>query len=228
VLAVAAAAALVAALAGANGAGAGSGTRVIELGRTPGSSPNPACPANCEAIVRVTAFQRRTAGTGGERNPFISPVTGRIVAFSVTTSRPNSAQRHFFNENFGVPPMARIGVVNKVDSAPVPKYRLLRQSPREKLTDYLGEKTIFTLREPLYIKQGHIVVLTIASWAPALANGLSTSDTWRGSREVGKCPGTIPNAKDSRPHQQVDTTRRYACDYNTARVLYTAFVVTNQ
>ena len=229
--ALAAGCALVAAVVATQVGGAGAATsRVIQLGKTR-STPSPACPAasTCSVVVRLSGFQRQIGGTGGVRNPFISPVTGRIVAWSITTSTPTESQRHFFNVNFGSPPTARVGVLDKVDSKPVPKYKLLRQSPRQELSQYLGEKTTFTLREPLFVKRGQIVGLSVPTWAPAFGVGLSKNNRWRASREQGRCnTAKLANAKASRAQQKVGTVRRYACDYTNARLLYTAYLATKQ
>jgi hypothetical protein len=229
-LALAVACTTVAAVVAMHVAGAGAVTsRVIELGKTR-KTPHPACPGtNCQAVGRVTGFQRQTGGTGGTKNPFISPVTGRIVAWSITTSHPADKERKFFNDLFGSPPAARIGVLSKIADRPIPKYKLLRQSPRQKLDAYLGEKTIFTLREPLYVKRGQIVALTIPTWVPALGVNLTSKNRWRASREQSKCnTSIIANNKVSHPQQKVGTTRRYSCDYTTSRLLYTAFIATKQ
>ncbi len=228
----AACAALVAAIA-IHSASAGAVTsRVIQLGKTR-STPAAACPSqsNCTVIGKVTGFQRQIGGTGGVKNPFVSPVTGRIVAWTVTTSKPTTAQRKFFNDLFGSPPIARLAVLTKTADKPVPKYKLLRQSPRQELTAYMGERTTFTLRESLFIKRGQVVALTVPTWVPAFGVGLSSNNKWRASREPGKCntgPGHLDNAKASRAQQKVGSIRRYACDYNQARLLYTAYVATTQ
>lgn len=220
-----AAAALIAVLACAlallPGAAGGAPRKVTVLGQTQ-STPSPACPQSpCEAVGSVTGFQAR-AGTVAK--PFVAPYKGKIVAWTLSLSKPKSSQMNFFNNFYGSPPEARISVIRQVPKKSPPRYQVLRQGPTENLSAFLGGDVMFALDQPLNIRQGDIVALTIPTWAPAFAVGLTDSSGWRASRKTGKCTKTA-DIKDSRPQQKVGSKKQYGCFYKTARLLYTATVV---
>src|ERR687894_501606 len=90
-LALVALAALLAVPAAASG-------RIVEIGET-ATAPAPSCPTSpCEVISRTTAFQTRV---GAQRNMFIAPADGRIVAWTITLGTPGKKQQKFFTENLG-------------------------------------------------------------------------------------------------------------------------------
>ena len=66
-------------------------------------------------------------------------------------------------------------------------HRLLRQSDVFEVENYLGSSPTFVLKEPLRVKKGNIVALTVPTWLPALAADLGASNWWRSSRLKGKC-----------------------------------------
>jgi hypothetical protein len=211
-----------AALAGALWPGsAGAARQVTVLGQTQGA-PAPACPQSpCEAVGSVTGFQ---AVAGSVVKPFAVPFNGRLVAWSITLSRPKSSQQSFFNNFYGSPPQARIAVLSQVPGKSPPRYTLLRQGPVVVLTPFLGSTVVFALDQPLIVKQGNIIGLTIPTWAPAFAVGLTDNSGWRASRLAGKCTKTA-DIKASHPQQKVGSDKQYGCFYKTARLLYTATIV---
>jgi hypothetical protein len=198
--------------------------RAKTIGKTK-RTPKPSCPKTpCEAIGRVTGFQAKASGA---KNPFKVRQNGRLVAWSVDLSRPKPSQRRFFgkfyrSQNFGTAPSARIAVIDPKGNE---RYKLKRQSPAVNLTEYLGQKPIFTLGAPLQIKKGDILALTVPSWIPDFAVGQSTSNVWRASRPSNECSGDR-DIKASRPHEKLDTSRVYGCTYRTARLLYWGFYTT--
>jgi hypothetical protein len=203
------------------GAAGGAARKVAVLGQTQ-STPAPACPQSpCEAVGSVTGFQS-TAGSVSK--PFVVPFNGRLVAWSISLSKPKSSQQSFFNNFYGSPPQGRISVIQQVPDKHPPRYELLRHSPTVTLTPFLGSDVTFALDQPLNVKTGDIVALTIPTWAPAFAVGLTDSSGWRASRKVGKCTKTA-DIKESRPQQKVGSNKQYGCFYKTARLLYTATVV---
>jgi hypothetical protein len=203
------------------GAAGGAARKVTVLGQTQ-NTPAPACPASpCEAVGSVTGFQS-TAGTVAR--PFVAPFDGKVVAWSISLSKPKSSQQSFFNDFYGSPPEARIAVIREVPNKSPPRYKLLGQGPIEVLSPFLGSDVTFALDDALNVKQGDVVALTIPTWAPAFAVGLTDSSGWRGSRKSGKCTRTA-DIKNSRPQQKVGSDKQYACFYRTARLLYTATVV---
>lgn len=200
---------------------AGAARNVTILGATQ-TTPDPACPGSpCEAIGSVTGFQS-TAGT--VRRPFQAPYDGKVVAWSITLSKPKASQQSFFNDFYDSPPEARLAVLKQVPDKSPPRYKLLRQSPTEVLTPHLGKSPTFALEQPLTVRRGNILGLTIPTWAPAFAVGLADDSGWRASRKAGKCTRTS-DIQESRPQQKVGSDKQYGCFYRTARLLYTATLV---
>jgi hypothetical protein len=147
-----------------------------------------------------------------------------MVAWSISLSKPKSSQQSFFNNFYGSPPQARISVLRQVAGKTPPRYELLRQGPTVVLTPFIGSAVMFALDQPLSVKEGDVIALTIPTWAPAFSVGLADSSTWRASRKSGKCTKTA-DIKVSRPQQKVGGNKQYGCFYKTARLLYTATVV---
>lgn len=192
------------------------------LGNT-SRTPAPACPGDpCEAVGSVTGYQ---VVADGVRAPFKAREDGWIVAWAVDTSDPKKSQRDFFadfyqSETFGLTPTARISVIKRRDER---SFKLKGQSPVVPVTSVLGSKETFTLTDPLKMKKGDFVALTIPTWAPSFAVNLARgTNVWRASRADGKCDGT-ENIKAGKPHQKVGSERQYGCDYQAARLLYWAY-----
>jgi hypothetical protein len=111
-------AALVAALALPSTAAA----TLIEIGaRARTTAPaTPSCPGSpCLAVSRTTGFQVRV---GSMTAPIIVPTAGRIVAWTITLSRPNATQISYFNSHEGGAPSAAIAILRpKKAPKPAPK-----------------------------------------------------------------------------------------------------------
>lgn len=193
------------------------------LGKT-SRTPAPACPRNtredpCEAVGSVTGFQ--IAGQG-KRGLMRAPENGWLVAWSIVLSRPTAAQQQFFGEfyehsRFGQAPHARIALLRSEGNG---RFTLMRQSPVVDLSAALGEQYMFTLNRPLRIRRGMLLALTIPTWSSSFAVNLAANgNRWRASRQKGKCAGA-QNIQEGTPHMAQGTTRRYACTYRTARLLY--------
>jgi hypothetical protein len=210
--------------------------RTIVLGQT-ATTPPPTCPGKivngvevipCRVEGHVTGFQTMA---GGVANPYEVPFDGAIVAWSITLSRPSRSDSKttadevsFFNEFFGQPSEARIGVLRPVEGSKPPQYVLVRQSPLVILNSYFGSKVTFALEHPLTVLQGQTVALTVPTWAPMFAFNLSGEDTWRGSRQPKHCSAR-PDIQGGHPQQGVGKKKVYGCFYSNARLLYTATVV---
>lgn len=210
--------------------------RVVVLGRTD-ATPPPSCPGKivnnvevvpCRVEGHVTGFQ---AIAGGVPRPYEVPFDGKIVAWSITLSRPSRTDSAkttdevgFFNEFLGKPSQARIGVLRPVEGSKPPQYTLVRQSPLQTLNRYFGSTVIFALDHPLSVLQGQVVALTIPTWAPMFAFNVEDDNTWRGSRKPDHC-SSKEDIQSGRPHQGVGKTKTYGCYYSNARLLYTATVV---
>jgi hypothetical protein len=213
-------------VAGASTAGA-SGTRVL-------GSAHPAqasCPEDCLVEARVSGFQ---TSIGRLRKPFVAPARGRIVAWSIKLGSPKRRDLKAFNRKFGEP-KARISILKPVRRRGVRRYRkrfrLLRQSPVVRLRPLFGRETSFTLARPLKIGRGHVVALTIPTWAPAFSVNQSQRTRWLASRAPSRRRGGcltgrgFANLAAGAPHQKLGLPRTFGCSYRGARLLYTATFV---
>jgi len=210
--------------------------RVVVLGKT-ASTPRPSCPGKlangvevipCRVEGHVTGYQ---VSAGGVRQPYEAPFDGKLVAWSITLSKPSRVDGKtttdevgFFDEFLGRPSQARIGVLRPVKGSKPPKFTLVRQSPTEVLTPYFGSTPIFALNHPLTVLRGQIVALTVPTWAPMFAFNTAESDTWRGSRIGGHC-SSKEDIQSGHPQQGVGKVKTYGCYYTSARLLYTATLV---
>ena len=78
------------------------------------------------------------------------------------------------------------------------------------------------LGKPGKKQTGWIVALTVPTWAPALAVGLGADTSWRASRGKGTCEDTSTNTVQTQANQLA----QYYCLYKTARLAYSATLVT--
>jgi hypothetical protein len=210
--------------------------RVVVLGQTP-ETPPASCPGKivngfeqtpCRVEGHVTGFQSIADGVP---RPFEAPFDGKIIAWSITLSKPSTVETKtttdevgFFNDFFGTPSQARIGILRPVEDSKPPKYKLVRQSPIEILNSYFGSTPIFALDHPLTVLKGQVVALTIPTWAPMFAFNVSPENTWRGSRLPEHCISR-EDIQGGHPQQGVDKIKTYGCYYSEARLLYTATLV---
>jgi hypothetical protein len=189
---------------------------IIEVGKI-AAEHAPSCPATpCLAVSRTTGYQ---AKVGTERGLFVVPQNGKIVAWTITLGKPGPRQIDFFDQNLGGAASARITILRpgkKLVS------RVTGQGPIQKLEPYFGTSVQFPLGRALNVKKGYIVALTVPTWAPALAVGLGNDSSWRASRAKGKC-----NETEAQTAQQtLGATIQYRCLYRTARLTYSATLIT--
>jgi hypothetical protein len=208
---------LPAALALAAGLAAPADARIIEVGQV-GSQATPSCPASpCLAVSRTTGYQ---AKIGRQRNPFVVPEDGRLVAWSVTLGKPRPRQIAFFEDMLGGPAAARITVLRAGDRF---YRRVTGQSPVRRLEPYFGTTVQFPLGRSLTVRKGYLVALTVPTWAPALAVGLPEETSWRASRRPQRCADTQRQSVQAR----LGALAQYRCLYRTARLTYSATIVTS-
>ena len=150
------------------------------------------------------------------------PRDGKVKSWTLTLAQPTNSQRSFFNGFFGTPPEARLAILRRVAGTNPPRYNLRRQGSIHVLSPYLGQTVKFGAS--LQVQKGDIVGLTVPTWAPAFAQGLTAKNVWRASREPGKCTNAT-DVRQGEPQQKVGTRATYGCKYSTARLLYTVTVV---
>src|SRR3954470_23550865 len=81
--------------------------KIIEIGQTDPAAV-PSCPRSCNAVSRTTGYQ---AKVGETRGLMAGPQDGRIVAWTITLSKPGPSQIKFFEENLGGEAQAGIVVL---------------------------------------------------------------------------------------------------------------------
>jgi hypothetical protein len=190
--------------------------KITEIGQTP-NPPPPSCPSTpCLAVSRTTGFQVKI---GADRGIFVAPRSGKLVAWTITLSKPGKKQTTFFNDKLGGESQAQITILNPRRKL---RSRAVAQGDPQKLAPYFGTTVQFPLLKAISVKKGWIVALTVPTWAPALAVGLGADTSWRASRGKGTCEDTSTQTTQTQANQLA----QYYCLYKTARLAYSATLVT--
>jgi hypothetical protein len=210
---------LIAVMAGVLALPASAAARIIELGSV-ADAVNPGCPEEpCAAAVHMTGLQGRAAG--GPKNPYYIRRDGYIVAFTVRLGDPNAEQLEFFSQ-YGSPSQVRLSVLRRGDTRRTRlNYRLLRQSQLFELDRYFGSSPTFALLEPLRVKRGNWIGITVPTWAPMFVPELGRSDWWRASRASNSCD----NLSQQFALSDLGEVNVFGCTYHGVRLLYTATYV---
>lgn len=187
--------------------------KIVEIGRTDAA---PACPDSpCLAVSRTTGYQVKVAD---ERNVFVAPEDGKIVAWSVALGKPTAEQIAFFDKSLGGAASARLTVIRLGKKLMA---RTITQSPIVQLQPYFGQTVQFPLGRSLNVKKGDVMALTVPTWAPALTQLLTDHSSWRASRGLDKCNDTSTQTAQ----MTLDTEVQYRCLYK-ARLTYSATLIT--
>jgi hypothetical protein len=199
--------------------------RIVELGGTadaatlncPGTTENP-----CVAAVRMTGFQGRASG--GPKNPYYIRRDGHLVAVTLQLAKPTPEEVEFFNSNFGTPSTARVSVLRRGKTRKQRlDHRLITQSDRFRLDPYFGSKPTFVFDEPIPVKEGNWIAITVPTWAPLLATNLARTNWWRSSRPRGSCEP--PRSLRQFAMEDLREVNRFGCTYSGARLLYSVTYV---
>jgi hypothetical protein len=178
----------------------------------------PSCPTSpCLAVSRTTGFQVKVGST---HNPLAAPRSGTLVAWTIVLGKPNATQIKFFNANEGGSSEAGVAIL-RPQKKPNLTYKLIAQSPLVKLEPYFGKTAQFPLAATLQVKKGDVIALTVPSWAPALALGFTNATSWRASRPKSQCTSTSAQTT----HTLLGTAVQYYCLYLTARLTYSATLI---
>jgi len=190
---------------------------IIEVGKLDPPA-TPSCPSKpCLALSRTTGYQ---AKVGATRGLMTIPKNGRIVAWTISLGKPAAKQISFFNEKLGGESQAQLTILNPRRKL---RSRAVAQGEPQKLTPFFGTAVQFALEKSIPVKKGWVVALTVPTWAPALAVGLGADTSWRASRGRGTCEDTSTQTTQTMPNQLA----QYFCLYRTARLAYTATLVTD-
>jgi hypothetical protein len=188
-------------------------------GSTGPRGPVPSCPTSpCEVVSETTGMQVKV---GKYNAPLTIPRDGVIVAWTIWLSMPTPSQIAFFNKNEGGPSEAGIAIIKNTKKL---DFQLVAQSPLVQLQPYFGEKAQFPLASTIRVQKGERIALTVPTWAPALAINRGNTTSWRASRPKNTC--TNPREASTQTSQTVEgSTVTYACLYQTARLMYTATLI---
>lgn len=203
---------------------------ITEIGPTGDAAPGaPACPQDCIAVTRTTGYQLSTSA--GE-DVFTIPKNGRIVAWTISlgdpsdkptkdpeTGKKGKSQVQFFNDNYGGDASAGIAILTTGIKR---RARTIALSPVLKLEPYFGKTVQFALEKSIKVKKGDVVALNVPTWVPALAVGLPNSFVWRASR-TEHC--SDPSVNQLQTSQTLDQLTQYNCAYKTARLTYSATLI---
>ena len=178
----------------------------------------PSCPGvQCLAVSRTTGFQVKV---GAHNTPMTIPHSGALVAWTISLGKPTATQIKFFNANEGGLSEAGVAVLQP-QKKPNLTYKLIAQSPMVPLEKWFGKTAEFPLETALQTKKGDIVALTVPTWAPALALGFGNETSWRASRQKSQCTSTSAQTT----HTVLGSNLQYYCLYQTARLTYSATVI---
>jgi hypothetical protein len=175
----------------------------------------PSCPDKpCFALGRTTGYQ---AKVGTNRGLYTVQKDGTLVSWTIKLSKPGDKQVAFFNDKLGGEPQATVAVLRPGRKLHA---RLIAQGEIQKLTPYFGTTVEFALQKTIPVKKGWIIGLTVPTWAPTLAAGLGGDTSWRASRNKGQCDDS-----QAQTAQAVNQVGRYYCLYRTARLVYSARII---
>ncbi|MDX6668952.1 MAG: hypothetical protein QOK04_2332 [Solirubrobacteraceae bacterium] len=201
-----------------------------EIGGSPTEQGKPTCPGSpCLALTVTTGYQ----ASGLRRDPYLVTKPGSLVALTVALGKPNTvapkpttknpkpvSQEAFFETQFGLPSV-RLTVLRPRSRRRNNFYfRVKDQSEVFQVKKYFGQTVQFAFKTSIPVAKGDLVALTSPTWAPVIANGLSSATTWRAAR--GK-PCTETSKQTAR--QKIGQLAQYACEYQTARLTYSALEI---
>jgi hypothetical protein len=194
---------------------AAASARLTEIGATSVAAV-PSCPASpCLAVSRTTGYEARS---GTLASPMVVPRDGKIVAWTISLGKPTAKQIAFFDSTEGGPASAGITIIR-----PGKKlfYRVQDQSPLVLLQPYFGLTAQFALDRTIPVKAGWVIGLTVPTWSPSLAVGYNNDTSWRASRSRAQCKDTTTQTAQLLLGQLA----QYYCLYRTARLTYTATLI---
>jgi hypothetical protein len=195
---------------------AGASAQLVEVGSV-ATQASPSCPRTpCLAVSRTTGYQ---AKVGETRGLMVIPANGRIVAWTIALGKPGARQTAFFNDKLGGESVAQITVLRTGRRL---RARTVAQGEPRRLAPFFGTTVQFALERSIPVRKGQLLALTVPTWAPALAVGLGADTSWRASRARGTCDDT----QGQTAQIQANQLAQYYCLYKTARLTYSATLVT--
>jgi len=102
-------------------------------------------------------------------------------------------------------------------------HRLIRQSDRFTLNPYFGSKPTFVFDQPIPVKKGNWIAITVPTWAPLLATPVARENWWRSSRPSDSCDP--PQSLRQFAMEDLREVTKFGCTYHGARLLYSVTYV---
>jgi hypothetical protein len=158
---------------------------------------------------------------GSHSAPMTIPRSGVIVAWTIHLSDPTASQIAYFDQHEGGPAEAGIAILKNTKAL---NYTLVAQSPLVQLQPYFGGTAQFALATTIPVQKGERIALTVPTWAPALSIKLGNTTSWRASRPKNTCTSAT-EASTQTSQTTAGANVQYACLYQTARLLYTATLI---
>ena len=141
--------------------GGASAAKITEVGTvTDGKAPR--CPDACSVVTRTTALP---TSVDGNRNVYVVPSDGRIVAWSITLGTPSDDDRKALEKQLG---RASAGLVVLRRGKSVAGSAVAGSSVK-KLDPYFGGETTFALPQSIAVKKGDVVRAADAAFEHATA-----------------------------------------------------------
>ncbi len=188
---------------------------LVDVGTSAGEA-TASCPDRpCLAVSRTTGYQ---AKVGTNRGLMTIPHDGRLVSWSITLARPTDRQIEFFDQELGGESEAAITVLQPRGKL---RHKVISAGEPQKLRSYFGQTVEFPLERTLRVRKGWVLGLKVPTWAPALAVNLGGDTSWRASRAKGACDDS-----KAQTAARSGTTPQFYCLYRTARLIYSARVIT--
>jgi hypothetical protein len=213
--------------------------KLVELGATNTPLARPACPPNTPpakcfiVLTRTTALQ---SVSDSVVNPTTVQTAGWIVSFTVglsqlsTNATTEKGFLHQLDVTYGGTPQIAITVLKR---GPKHQFTVAGQTPLFHVLPYLGQLLTmplslppnFTQFNPLPVKPGEVVGLTVPTWAPVLSYNLTSNKfAYRQSRKAN-CKNA---AAGETAQMSIGANTQYLCSYAGTRVEYSASEITNQ
>jgi hypothetical protein len=189
--------------------------KMYELGAS-SDAATVSCPTSCFVVTRTTALQVRT---GTLRYPTTVPQDGRIVAFTLQLGSLSDRQIHFFNSTYGGTSRVQLAVL-RPQARPKRTFQVVTTTGIFRIQPFFGTTVQFPLETTLAAKKGDVIALTVPTWAPVLAVNLPQEDGWRASR-ASSCTDLLTQTAQT----AVGNATQYKCLYQTARVTYSATLI---
>ena len=171
----------------------------------------------------MTGYQGRASG--GPKNPYYIRRDGHLVAFTRAARGPDGRGERVLQQPLRHPvawPGSRCCGAARTRKTRL-DHRLIKQSDRFWLDRYFGSKPTFVFDEPIPVKEGNWIAITVPTWAPLLATNLATTNWWRSSRPRGSCEP--PRSLEQFAMEDLREVNKFGCTYHGARLLYSVTYV---